>query len=183
MNEEDLDDLRYRLLFDVRRSVRYHLRRRSFFERFHTTSTALALVLGSGAIYAGLSGLNEKLLLIAGVIVTTFSYLDIALSSISKSRLHTDLARQFIELERQMVVAGDFDEEHYREYTSRRLQIEMEEPPVLRVLDVICYNETLRALGHDTSELAPITTAQRLLAPFFDWRSDTLRVPEVKSPS
>jgi hypothetical protein len=53
----------------------------------------------------------------------------------------------------------------------------MEEPPVLRVLDALCHNEELRAMGYATSQMAKIGWLQRLLAPFIDIRSDKIQNP------
>jgi hypothetical protein len=39
MNIEDMTDAQYGLLFDVRRSIRYHDRRRAFFETLHRCET------------------------------------------------------------------------------------------------------------------------------------------------
>ena len=50
--------------------------------------------------------------------------------------------------------------------TDRRLDIERQEPPVLRVLDTLCYNELVRAMGY--GEQVRVGFWQRLFANFFD---------------
>jgi hypothetical protein len=45
MNIEDMTDAQYGLLFDVRRSIRYHDRRRAFFETLHRITSALTILL------------------------------------------------------------------------------------------------------------------------------------------
>ena len=47
---ESLDDKTYKLLFSVRRSVRYHDRRRRFYEVWNTVTVAAATIGGSAAV-------------------------------------------------------------------------------------------------------------------------------------
>ena len=61
------------------------------------------------------------------------------------------------------------------EFAARRLAIEADEPPVLRVLDALCHNELVTALGLDDAERAAVTPLQRWLAPLVDVRPDRLR--------
>ena len=42
-------------------------------------------------------------------------------------------------------------EENIAEITDKRLTIGMDEPPVLRVLDALCYNEKRRAMNYPNS--------------------------------
>ena len=51
----------------------------------------------------------------------------------------------------------------------------MDEPPVLRVLDSLCYNEQLRAMDYPESEMVIIGWFQRKMAPFIDVHSNQLR--------
>ena len=61
------------------------------------------------------------------------------------------------------------------ELKARRLQIEATEPPILRVLDAMCHNELLTALGGDEGQRARVTRLQRWLANWADFRADRLR--------
>jgi hypothetical protein len=45
---------------------------------------------------------------------------------------------------------------------------------VLRVLDSICHNELLRAMGYDRSQYVEIAWYQRLLAQFVDVREHAI---------
>jgi hypothetical protein len=54
-------------------------------------------------------------------------------------------------------------------FSENRLAIEVDEPPILRVLDLLCHNEQARAQGEKQSELYPIRWHERLMAP---WLSD-----------
>ena len=86
---------------------------------------------------------------------------------------HALLVRDFTRIEQCLV--GDTSDDAVRSATLERLEIEATEPPVLRVLDVICHNELLRAMGYDDPrERVKVSWFQRTAANFFDWREHTL---------
>ena len=79
-----------------------------------------------------------------------------------------DLARDFTALERDMVRAGEqIDPEELNEFTARRLEIEMREPPLLKVLNIVCHNEEIIARGLSVSTV-PVTLLKRGMAAFLD---------------
>jgi len=160
----------HELLFCVRRSVRYHVRRRKFFERFNLAVQALAVIFGSATIYAVLGQLGEAWAIGAAAVVTVTSAVNLVVDTPRLARLHYDLARRFIELEREIVGADAQDGAALRRWQAQRLEIETEEPPVLHVLNAICHNELARAMGYPREELARIGPLQRLFAHLFDWR-------------
>lgn len=173
---DSLDDRWGDLLFGIRRSVRYHNRRRAFYDRLDQISNMLTVMLGSTAIYGVLQQSLKTLTLIAVGLATGLSAINLVLASSQRARLHFDLARQFIALEKSLVKTTP-SEEKLTEFTDARLTIEMEEPPILRVLDALCHNEEVRAMGYPTSQIAEIGRLQRLFAPFIDFRSDKLKNP------
>lgn len=169
---------RYSLMFDIRRSVRYHNRRRSFFDRWGIITNAMSVIFGSATIYAVFQDNGLKLLaVISAALVTLFSTVDLVVGTNKMGRLHSDLTRRFNELEREMTQAGDFNEAQLRTFISKRLEIEADEPPILRVLDSICHNELMRAMGHEKSELLKIGWLQRLLSQFFDFCEHEIHAP------
>jgi len=171
----DIETLRHNLLFGVRRSVRYHLRRRSFFETWNTLTNALAVVFGSAAIGGALKEGFASVAVVAGALVTFFSAVNLVVGTVRKARIHEDLGRRFFDLEREIVQAGDYDEEMLRRLTGKRLVIEADEPPILKVLDCVCHNELARAMGYDQEQMMKIGSIQRLLRHFFDFREHTIR--------
>ena len=172
------------LLFGVRRSVRYHNRRRGFYERFHGFVLLMAVAAGSTTIAAFGSELTAALptavKLLAAATVTLLALLDLVVGSMRKAWLHADLARRFIALEQKLVA-------HQAEPTAAalvdierdRLEIEADEPPIRRVLDTLCHNELWRAMGYPESEMVPVSFLQRLFANYFDFRFDAA-VPSRK---
>lgn len=170
---EDLPTRRHNLLFAVRRSIRYHMRRRRFFERWNMTTNALSVIFGSTAIGGVVKGW-EALAIVSGAIVTFFSAVNLVVGTVRMARLHEDLAKKFVDLEKELVLAGEYDEAAYRAFGAKRLEAERDEPPVLRVLDSVCHNELLRAMGYDRSQFVKIEWYQRLLAQFVDVREHAI---------
>jgi hypothetical protein len=62
--------------------------------------------------------------------------------------LHNELKRKFIELEKGMVKCQSQDRKTLNEIAAERLNIEAEEPDVVRTLDILCHNEMLAAQGY-----------------------------------
>ncbi len=157
------------LLFDVRRSIRYHNRRRAFFDRFNLLSSAVSVIFGSATILAVLSATGTKEHAIwAAAIVTILSTVNLVVGTARMARLHHDLARRFIDLEKAIVTKNDCTPEDVRGFAARRLEIEADEPPPLVVLDAICYNEVARSMGYEKDRFLKIRWYQRLLAQFID---------------
>lgn len=161
------------VLFDVRRSVRYHIRRRRFFDRLDQFTNMLGLVFGSTAVYGVMNDNADlkPLAIGAAAIVTIFSAINLVVGSARQAREHADFARQFVDLEKKM--NATLSEQLLQEITHARLAIEAEEPPIMRVLDCICHNELCQALGYE--ERAKITWIQRLFAQVFDIRPDLIK--------
>ncbi len=177
----DVSQEHHKLLFGIRRSVRYHDRRRGFYEQFHQIVLFFGLLLGSATIglFAGESGsdwpLSVKLL--PAVIVTILSAVDLVVRSSQKAWLHADLCRKFTELEIRLQSKDALDSEALiTEITQERLRIEATEPPNLRVLDTLCHNELLRAMGYVSDQQVRVNFMQRWLAHFFDFREHTLDI-------
>lgn len=178
---EALADRWYAALFSVRRSIRYHQRRRSFFDRLDKISNMLSLIFGSVAVYGTLQENSKEIALIASGLVTVFASINLVLSSASRARDHTDFMRKYVELEKLML--GAESEERLLDVAGRRLSIEAEEPPVLHVLNAICHNETMRAMGFTKKELPKIGPIQTLVAQFFDFCESDIQNPKANNTS
>lgn len=163
----DLADRWHAMQFGVRRSIRYHQRRRGFFDRIDQFSNMLSLIFGSAAIYGILEKDFKSLALVASALVTVLAAINLVIGSAQRARAHSDFVRRYVELEKRMLAKPSEDE--YLKVAEERLGIEAEEPPVLHVLNSICHNETMRAMGYKKEELAQIGFFQRLFSPVFDF--------------
>lgn len=162
------------LLFGVRRSVRYHNRRRSFFDRLHTIASAMNVIFGSAAVALVVGKLHEAAV-ISAAIVAALSAIDLVVGFSTKARLHNDLSKRFIRLEQRLLACRKPSRAELQDLNAARLEIEMDEPPALRVLDSICHNELVRAMGAEEENFKKIGLVQRLFAQFFDLWAHTIK--------
>lgn len=170
MDGDKIKKIREDLLFGVRRSIRYHSRRRQFFDRYRLFTNAISVIFGSAAIAAVLSPLGKEYTVGAAAMVTVFSLVDLVVGSARMARVHEDLYRRFIDLEKGIISIPEekFTEADGTHLTASRLSIEGDEPPVKRVLDSLCHNELLRAMGYGREEFVKVRWYQRLFAQLLD---------------
>ena len=188
MNEEELRRRFRRLLFGVRRSWRYHERRRRFYERVQNLSTFVAFLFGTatvaGVLGAMPEGSPEWLVAVPALLVSFLSGIALVYRVSPKAWLHADLRRRFVDLEAEMEsVRGRLDEEALAKLRAQRLAIEADEPPALVVLDALCHNELWRAMGRDSDLLLKVGWFQRLVAQLFDFREHTIQNPAATDTS
>ena len=100
--------------FEIRRSVRYHDRRRRFYEVWNVVMVTVAVLGGSAA---------------------TMAILAVGICSASR---YGDLTRQFIVLQQRSAHGRNLGDAEYVELVRERLRIEMNEPSELRLPDVLC---------------------------------------------
>ena len=177
MTSDEIRIEKHNLLFGVRRSIRYHNARRKFFDRCHKITTAISLIFGSAAIFTVLSNAGEVYTIAAAALVSIVAALDLVVGNADKARLHHDLSKRFIALEREIVSVREPTDEDLNLWTATRLGIESEEPPVKRVLDAMMHNDLLRAMDYDeeSGQYVKIGRFQRLFAQMFDLQQHTLR--------
>jgi hypothetical protein len=152
-----------RLLFAVRRSIRYHRRRMRFFDQLGKWNSGLSVVFGSTAAASILTGASKALSSACAIVVVVVQTIDLLVGSGKVARDHSDLARRFVALESEMIVTAP-SPESLKALEVKRLAIEADEPAIYRTLDVLCHNEQARADGHPSSELWDVPRLQRTLA-------------------
>lgn len=174
----DLADRWWATLFSVRRSIRYHQRRRAFYDRLDQFSNMLSLIFGSAAIYGVLEDNAKNVALVASAMVTVVSSINLVVGSAQRGRAHADFMRRYVDLEKRML--GSESEERLLEVAEARLSIEAEEPPVMHVLNIICHNETMRAMGFKKEDLPKIGWFQSFVSQVFDFRESSIHNPDNK---
>lgn len=173
-DEADLNSRWKAMLFGVRRSARYHQRRRSFFDKLARTSNIASIAFGSAAFLAVLKGPEAQgvaLWVSAGLAI--LGGINLVIGSAVRAREHSDFMRKYIELEQRMLKPPT--EELLLAVASDRLSIEANEPPVLHVLNCICHNDQLRAEDGPADEYVLIGPIQRLFASVFDFCEGSLK--------
>jgi len=164
----------YGFLFDVRRSIRYHDRRRAFFERLHQITGGLTVLLAGSVLFdIARPGDSPWWLLAIAAVAALLSAWDIVVGYASKATLHRDLKGRFCELEAKIFV-GDAAADTWASYRAARLRIEQDEPPIYRALDLLCHNELLLAEGYgrdgdDGKHFVTVPGFKRLTSHFIHW--------------
>ena len=173
MNPKDLDDAQYGLLFDVRRSVRYHDRRRGFFDRLHRLTNVLTILMAGSVLYdLGKTGETAGWLVALSALAALLAALDMVVGYSAWATRHHDLKNRFCGLEIDML-SGDLAPATWQAYAVRPLQIGRDGPPVYRALDLLCRDGLLMAEGF-TPEKAPkefssLNGWQRWTSQFWHW--------------
>ena len=170
-NDTDAKNRHWELSFDVRRSIRYHMRRQGFFENWHRFTSGMAVIFGSATIAALLTSIDSHMALWTASTVTILSSVDLIIGTSQRAWLHADLRRQLINLEKELVGKEELDIDKYTNLYKQLLNIEVEEPPILRALDIICHNEEMRSEGikEDSPDYLPLPWYQRWSAQFISW--------------
>src|SRR5437867_9831745 len=101
LSSHDKRDLN-KLLFGVRRSIRYHNHRRRFFDGLDKFTKILAAVAGSAAVATAL-GNHTTVTVVLAAIIAVFSSTDLIIGAGPAARVHADLAKRFAELEATIV--------------------------------------------------------------------------------
>lgn len=145
---------RHELLFNTRRSRRYHMWRVKFFRRLNNARMALFLVTSSIAFSVVMGAMNlQKWGPLVTAIVALLALAEVVVRAGAKETQHHNLARAFVELEAEVVGHGErLTELDLDRLRTKYLKIELDEPPVLKSLNKICYNEELHAQYGDGPE-------------------------------
>ena len=167
------------VLFAARRSVRYHRCRQAFFDRVHECGlifTALSAMAVVAVLLADLPAGWTWVRLGAAGLTAFGSAVELLFTPARRAREHHALAGRFLGLEADLLRAGSsVAPQALAEIQSSRLEIEASAPPVLRVLDAICHDELVTALGLDRSRRRDIGSWQRLWRHFVDVGAHRLR--------
>ena len=94
-----------KLLFAIRRSIRYHMRRCRFFDSASRATSGASLIFGSSTLFMLLYDKGPSWLAILPALVGAASIIALVYETPRMARLHSELARRFIELEQKMMLA------------------------------------------------------------------------------
>lgn len=133
-----------KLKFAVGRSIRYHAKRRAFFDVLHRCSVVVTLIAGSGAFLAAIQD-HQVFAQAAALTVAVASVLDLAVGFGGRARLYDDLCRRWADLGSAMERTVDPTQQMVHDWKAERLQIEKDEPTQLGALNIICHNEEVQA--------------------------------------
>ena len=179
------------LVFNVRRSIRYHSRRQGYFDQWHKMVVFFALVFSVMPVLAFKTDLAQYFPSWASIVppmmISLFASLDLVIGFSQRARTHTDFIREFTDLERRLVVLDGKEDKTVAFVHGEMLALEATEPPVRPVLNTLCHNELLQAMGYPREYAVPVGKMQRCCAQFFDLDRDNLwakpRTPPETPPA
>lgn len=149
---KDIDQRTYGLLFDIQRSVRYHTHQRAFFEHWNQITSALTVIGASSVLTLWLADKPWSPWVVA--FIGLFAVLDIAIGTARRANDHTSIAQQFIMLEQQFSHGRSLEDAEYEAIARRYLEIELAEPPVKDLLNLLCDLEVRRVHGNQVQNPA-----------------------------
>ncbi|MDP8176370.1 hypothetical protein QJU83_02280 [Pasteurella skyensis] len=153
------------LSFSLERSMRYHSKRRAFFNFWERFTNFISIVLSSGAIYA-FSQNHPKFAITSSLVLTIFSALTLVIGFSEKAREHLEFELSFANLKKRLLLS-DKSQKLIDEIRAEINMLDAKESEPLTVLEQICYNEQVIADGLSDDLLTPITWYQRLFAQYF----------------
>ncbi len=144
--QEEIDRGISNLDFAVSKSIRYHSKRRRFFENLHCGSDAISAISGSAAVTALLSGDSHHIAIWLSAIVAVSASCDLVVGFSRKSQQYDALLKRFSFLLKDMKL-GQSTANNLAKWTAERILIEKDEPTFLTLLVAICDNEERLARG------------------------------------
>jgi hypothetical protein len=160
---EDITPSLTALDFSVHVSMRYHARRRAWYDRFHRMMMLVIAVAGSAgvaAIYGGLLREAEYL----SIAVAVAGAIELAFSLPERARVEDALYRRFNLLAADIADAKVVADDRLRMWEAQRLLIRADADDRLEVLRRICHNLEAEARDFPAEDRYRIRSWQRLFA-------------------
>lgn len=164
----DCSDERWNLDFVVSKSIRYHAYRRSFWDTLNNFSKTLTIVSGT-AVLVTLVGAYKIAATTMAIIVALTSATDLVLGFSEKARSHDGLYRAFSLLAQDIAENENPDEQTISRWRRRRLEIEMDEPFIVDLLERRCSGEEARARGAELRPAWKLTNWEIAFSQFAFW--------------
>ena len=163
--EEDINGRLIALVFEVHKSMRYHAKRRSFFDNCNNLTRAGSAIFAAGAVVSVVSGSSSSTIAVS-LSLAVLSSVDLVVDFSRRARVYDDLYRDFCELAATIEEnPGPAEEALIRAWGAKKLRLQADEPTNIDVLNVICANEELEGRGYDHKYL--VRWWQRPFSHFF----------------
>ena len=143
-----MPDPKYDLSFRIRKSVAYHDYRRGYYASLDGGVKILGLVIAS-AVFTENFGHHEVLATVLAGIFVVLSTASIVRRFGSMAHLHEALYKDFIGLQRELVVMENPTKVNLGALESKVLDVESREPPIYPALNRFCHNQICKVDGED----------------------------------
>lgn len=151
--------------FTVHKSLRYHAKRRSFFDALHRTAQAVTAISASAAFADIISTSPGWIATVGAFVLAVSSAADLVVGFSSRARQHDGLYQQFSDLAEEISMLDQVTSEAAREFKAKRLRIEKDETSSIDAINVLCHNEECEARGLEGK--ARVGFFKRVFANFF----------------
>lgn len=153
--------------FGVHKSLRYHAKRRAFFDSLHRFAMAIIAITGSAAFFTFFSDAST-VSKVAALFAAVASVLELTMSFPERAREHGELYQRFSDLAARLarLDPGTIEPSVLRELRAERLIIEADEPIAMTALNILCHNEEAEARGYGSDEIYRIGWLQRMVMQF-----------------
>lgn len=166
---EELTDELFRLEFGVDVSLRYHAKRRAWYEAWHNFGMAAAVLSATAAFATVLKNSETGKWIALGLAAITA--MDLIVGFNRKASIHTDLYQRFSALLEQIVSEPNPDSAQVRIWRAARTRIEADEPPQKSTLNVICHNEAAVVRRVGPEDQYHVSWLEHRLSPMFSFRT------------
>lgn len=149
------------LAFGLERSVRYHDCRADFLRDASRCCSFFTVLAGAGTTLAVFRQWSDWLQQTLAVLVTAVSLGNLVFDLRGASDVHRKLSADFSLLLGELEVAPAKTPELLSNLRLRRRELENRSPAALKILDVCCHNDLVRAKGHEQGEFVDLCWWQR----------------------
>jgi len=153
------------LEFSVSVSVRYHSKRRSWFDALARWPSVVSLVAGSAAFVSISQGM-PTLATVASAATALFGGANLVFGFAERARRHDELVRKFTLLAAEIAETATPSHSELRRWMGAKYRIEADEPTPNNVLNVLCHNEESEARGYGPEHLYHVRWWQRAAVQF-----------------
>ncbi|QFU23752.1 YiiG family protein [Shewanella eurypsychrophilus] len=156
--------------YQIGLGVHYHMRRQQFFESWHRVTGALSLIFSTSAV--AFFTQQAQIGMLCAAFVAVLQSIDLIIDTRGKANLHDSLRRDYLAVNQTLLEFGDeLDDAGDISIKLRLAAIEMNEPPIKKLLLEICHNDASRKLGCDDDQLHKINWFKENTANLFNWSS------------
>lgn len=145
----------WNLMWNTRLGIRYHMHLQNFYSRISKFITVLSLVTSSAA-FATIYQQNIELTKVLACIVALAQILDLVIDTKGKSLLHASLRQKYLHLEMDLSSSDSIIESDMKGFQVKRINIELEEPPMFNSVLDKCHNELVKVHGLGDEQLEPL---------------------------
>lgn len=145
----DLDDEIWELRFHIARSIRYHDKKRAWFDVLNKVAQIIALVASSAAVINLIKEeANDEFALWFSAIAATATLVNLVMGSAAKFFTYSELKKRFVELDSKLdKLTASPTEAGIVALWQEIKAVEKDEPPISKILNIRAHNAAVDALG------------------------------------